>query len=209
MRKLIIILFFSSLFTISSHSDNIIDFQIEGMSVGDNLLNYFSKRDIDNNANLNKDFQPKNKNYKSVELFAKEFRKKIKLYESVAITLNKDNYTIEEIISAHYEKDLTKCTKKYMEMYNDINLSLKNVLKIDKFKKEFDQALLMITVWDYDSNKKDWIKYTGDPKIFEKTNLLENSIQLGLIHYKLPGQIKSKPSAYCQTGIQLTRKHIK
>jgi hypothetical protein len=209
MIKLIFIVFFCSLFMISSHSENISDLQIEGMSAGDNLLDYFSKKNIDNNSNLNKDFQPKNKNYKSVEFFAKEFRNKIKFNESVAITLNKDNYTIEEIISSDYNKDLTKCKKKYMEMYNDVNLLLKDVLKVDRFKKEFNQASLMITVWDYDSNKKDWEKYTGDPKMFEKTNLLENSIQLGLIHYKLPEQIKAKPSAYCQTGFQLTRKHIR
>lgn len=178
------------------------------MSVGDNLLDHFTKKNIDNDVNLNKDFQTKNKNYKFVEFFAKDFKNKIKLFDSVAINLNKDNYIIEEIVASYYNKDLTECKKKYMELYNDVNLLLKDLLKLDRFEKEFNELSTIITVWDYDTDKKDWEKLIANPKMFEKTNY-ENSIQLGLVHFKHPGKIKASPSAYCQTGFQLIRKHIR
>ena len=50
MKKLLILLF--SFFLLSSPSvfaDDISDFQIEGMSIGDSLLDYFSEDEIINN----------------------------------------------------------------------------------------------------------------------------------------------------------------
>ena len=57
MKKLLILLF--SIFLLSSPSvfaDDISDFEIEGMSIGDSLLDYMSQNEILEEIELNKDF---------------------------------------------------------------------------------------------------------------------------------------------------------
>ena len=47
-------------------ADNIRDFQIEGMSIGDSLLNYYSEKEI---KNQKKNFYPKSKKIYMIEFF--------------------------------------------------------------------------------------------------------------------------------------------
>ena len=46
MKKLLTIIILSLCFVTSSKADDIRDFQIEGMSVGDSLLNFYDKKTI-------------------------------------------------------------------------------------------------------------------------------------------------------------------
>ena len=46
MKKLLAIIILSLCFITPSQADDIRDFQIEGMSVGDSLLDYFSEKEI-------------------------------------------------------------------------------------------------------------------------------------------------------------------
>ena len=46
MKKLLAIVVLSLCFITPSQADDIRDFQIEGMSIGDSLLDYFSEKDI-------------------------------------------------------------------------------------------------------------------------------------------------------------------
>ena len=47
MKKLFVIIILSLLFITPSQTDDISDFQIEGVSVGDSALDYFSKKEIE------------------------------------------------------------------------------------------------------------------------------------------------------------------
>ena len=49
MNRLILILIFTLSFQPWTKADDIRDFQIEGMSIGDSLLDYFNEKDILNN----------------------------------------------------------------------------------------------------------------------------------------------------------------
>ena len=49
MKKLLGIMVLGLLLIIPSQADDIQDFQIEGMSVGDSLLDYFSEKEINDN----------------------------------------------------------------------------------------------------------------------------------------------------------------
>ena len=60
MKKLLTIIILSLCFITSSKADDIRDFQIEGMSVGDSLLEYFSKDFIEKN----KKFYPNSKKFR-------------------------------------------------------------------------------------------------------------------------------------------------
>ena len=49
MKKFLAIIILSTFITLPSKADNIKDFQIEGMSIGDSLLDYMSEEEILNN----------------------------------------------------------------------------------------------------------------------------------------------------------------
>ena len=69
MKKTLIILVL--LFSSSVFADDISDFEIEGMSVGDSLLDYFSEEEIINNTNYDSYSYKKNRIfiYLSFELY--------------------------------------------------------------------------------------------------------------------------------------------
>jgi len=62
MKRLLLILILTFIFQSLAKADDIRDFQIEGMSVGDNLLDYYTKDKIDRD----KSFLYKNKKYQAI-----------------------------------------------------------------------------------------------------------------------------------------------
>ena len=64
MKKILVILILIFSFQSWTKADDIRDFQIEGMSIGDSLLNHFSKSEIENN----KVFEVEQKNNKEVSV---------------------------------------------------------------------------------------------------------------------------------------------
>ena len=51
MKRLLLILILTLSFQTLSKADDIRDFEIEGMSIGDSLLDFFTEREIKNNLN--------------------------------------------------------------------------------------------------------------------------------------------------------------
>jgi len=80
-------------FQASSWADDISDFEIEGMSIGDSLLDYFSKKEIKDNTNT--DYYTNNK-YTSVEFFGLPA---FKIYDTVGFNYKTDDkkYIIDAI----------------------------------------------------------------------------------------------------------------
>ena len=60
MKKISLIIVLSLCFTFLSQADDIKDFQIEGISIGDSLLNYYDEKKI---KNMKKTFYPKSDKY--------------------------------------------------------------------------------------------------------------------------------------------------
>ena len=111
-------------------ADDIKDFQIEGMSIGDSLLNYFSEGEIKKNINSN---YYKNNKFTSTEFYDDKF----KTYESVEINfLTSDKeYTIEGISGAFLcGNDFSKCKNLEKKIKVDISNQFKN-LPINSYKK--------------------------------------------------------------------------
>jgi len=123
--KKILVLFLLLIISIhsSSEADDISDFQIEGMSVGDSLLDYMKKNEIKNNE-LNY-FSNKRKyyvigiinnltNYDQIEIYLKSNDKK---------------YEIKTIIGMIIIENLDTCLSKKKEIVNDIDELFLNVSK--------------------------------------------------------------------------------
>jgi len=105
MKKFLAVFILCLCFTTSSQADDIRDFQIEGMGVGDNLLNYFNKNQIDNILGT---YYPNSKKFKMISL-SSEFS--LQTYDNFYVSLNeeKNDYKIYEIKGTIYIKNEKDC----------------------------------------------------------------------------------------------------
>ena len=139
MKKLSTYLFLI-LFSFStlSFADDISDFQIEGMSVGDSLLDYFSKKEIQDNININ--YYANNK-YTSVEFFELP---SFEIYDSVELNYKTDDkkYIIVSVAGVLFcEKNIEKCNKKQKEIGLELSNMFENAKKdLQKSKHNADKS---------------------------------------------------------------------
>ena len=140
MKKLLTVLF--SLFFLISPSvfaDDISDFQIEGMSIGDSLLDYMTEDEILEEIEITKDYYLHlNEPYKYAEVY---FLKDLKTYSAIAFLVknnqtnkyisNKDEkYTILSIRGRiNYIEDFDGCLQKRNEISEVISKMFLNVTK--------------------------------------------------------------------------------
>ena len=127
MKKLstyLFLIFFS--FSAPSFADDIRDFQIEGMSIGDSLLDYFSEDEIKNN--IIKDYYKykSNKKFITVEFNELSFFKTYK--DGVQIDLkNEKKYEIYGL-SGHiwYKENIDDCYEKQNEIDKELSALFKD-----------------------------------------------------------------------------------
>ena len=109
MKKILLIVILSLWLTTQSQADDIKDFEIEGISIGDSLLDHTNKSYINDN---------------SAKWYNDEYHQLIlkvdyQTYQDVIVSYkSKDKkYIIESISGAiHYEKNIEKCYKKQNEL---------------------------------------------------------------------------------------------
>ena len=130
-------------------ADDISDFEIEGMSIGDSLLDYFSKKEIKDNTNIN--YYTNNK-YTSVEFFGLPA---FKIYDTVGFDYKTDDkkYIIDAIRGVLFcEKNIEKCNKKQKEIDLELSNMFENAQRVDdKGKHDADKSgkstLIHINFW--------------------------------------------------------------
>ena len=119
-------------------ADDIRDFQIEGMSVGDSLLNYFSKTTIKNSAQ--EDQFPNDKYY--IRSFWKV--ENFKQYELVNIyhLKNDTKYIIAGITGlVRYDNNISKCLKEKDIIEDQFDTEFESAEKASgQLKKSFDKT---------------------------------------------------------------------
>ena len=115
IKKLLLIFILSLSFQSWSSADDVEDFQIEGMSIGESLLNY-----MDENIIIEK-INSKSANYypnRSFVVFTYK-NKSFKTYDDLGIVIspNDKNYTIHSIEGTLYMND---CREKQLEVTNEL-----------------------------------------------------------------------------------------
>ena len=126
MKRLLLILILTLSFQTLVKADDIRDFEIEGMSIGDSALDYFTEKEIKDNIMSN---YYKNKKFTSVE-FAGD--KRFATYENVEFNfLTKDNNYIMESISGAIlcPKNLSRCKDLKEDIKSDISEQFKDLKK--------------------------------------------------------------------------------
>ena len=130
MNRLILIFILTFNFQSFTKADDIRDFQIEGMSIGDSLLNYFTKKEIRKSLV---------RNYKSDKYKTAEFLnlKSFKKYDSLNINfLKKDNKkTIYAIHGMKSYNNIENCLNDKSDISSEIE-DLFNNVSIDENDKK-------------------------------------------------------------------------
>ena len=132
MKNIIIIFFFLLSFQSLTKADDINDFEIEGMSIGDSLLDYFSKEEIKESlATYYKD-----KKHSTARTVSSKYEN----YDQIDISfISKDkNYKIIGISAAIYSDNIPEgCKKKSKEINNSIGETL------DKNKYTYEESSMV------------------------------------------------------------------
>ena len=137
MKRLLLILILTLSFQSWTKADEIRDFQIEGMSIGDSLLDFFNEDEILKNDG----------NYYSKKKFVTTVfnnHRKIKNYDWLQISYkrNDSKYTIYSIDGViEFKKNYKACLKKKDIVVNELStLFDKNNTIIDKGKHRADKS---------------------------------------------------------------------
>ena len=112
-------------FSAPSYADDIRDFQIEGVSIGDSLLDYFSEEKI--NANSRQDFYSEGKFVNVVIDHSQYFQ----VYDGVTFVHKKEDkgYKIYSITGyIDYDKNIDGCYKKLKELNYQLSEMFKDLL---------------------------------------------------------------------------------
>ena len=184
MKRLSLYLFLI-LFTLQTPSwaDDIRDFQIEGISIGDSALDHFTEEQIQKNK---KDYY-KDKTYTPVEMNQLSF---FKVYDAVDIQYktNDKNFKIRGISGAMlYKYNISDCYAKMDSVVNEISNLFKNKKFLnDKGKHVVDKSgkskydmnyfyfkngdYLTVVCYDYsaETNHVDHLSITLATKAFQK-----------------------------------------
>ena len=138
MKKLFIIIIIFISFQTLSKADDIRDFQIEGVSVGDSLLNYFSEDEIINKINSykNKGFIYGNDKKTFYTLTFKR-PERYEKYDGLQISLksNDEKYIIYALVGEIYHKDINNCYNIFDEVENTFDFLFKDSNKEEKLKR--------------------------------------------------------------------------
>ena len=134
MKKLLGIVVLCLLLINPSQADDIKEFQIEGMSIGDSLLDFFSRKKIKDEDKL---FHPSSKTFYSITLLDGE--REYEIYEAVSFSLKNDDksYKIYQLKgSMLFDNKLNECFKKKDEIVKEISNISKN-LKEKNYTNDF------------------------------------------------------------------------
>ena len=160
MKRLLLILILTLSFQLGTKADDIRDFQIEGMGIGDSIMDFVNRDEINNKMITN---------YPGSKKFSR-FYKQFSQYEHVQFHFktNDKNFIIQGIEGVNYCKNnLANCLKEQKIVVEDIKKSITNSELIDMGQQthkekdgsirsntynsyiEFDNGFLDITCTDW------------------------------------------------------------
>ena len=118
MKKLLGIVVLSLLFSLNAKADNISDFQIEGMSIGDSLLKFYSEKEI-------KKFivKKKKQGYIDKSFVRGRIKKNLKIYDEINFHIKKkdSNYIIENIAGLlAFDDKIDECNLEKDKIVNEL-----------------------------------------------------------------------------------------
>jgi len=154
MKKLLAILVLSLCFITSSQAGDINEFEIEGMSVGDSLLDYFNEEEI---KSFRRDDFPGSKKFYQLTIRSS----KLKIFDALTNGLksNDKNYIIYSLGGAlEFSNDIDGCLKKKDEIFSEIKELFSDVSKSISYTRKQDED----TTGESKFHSTDFNFYTGE-----------------------------------------------
>jgi len=150
MKRLLLIIIFTFSFQSLAKADDIRDFEIEGISVGDSLLDYFSLSEIKRFDDY--DDLPSNMKFRIATTTKKNFNK-MKMYDAMTFYYKpEDKNFIIYAIGGNLFCENNECKKLYKEIKNDF---LKNYKGKESILKHPDDksGKSIVTIYTIEINK--------------------------------------------------------
>jgi predicted MPP superfamily phosphohydrolase len=180
MTRIFLILIITLSFQSLTKADVISDFQIERMSIGDSLSDYFTKKEI----RVKRKERIKYPNSNKFTAITFDEHSKLKVYDSVQINVKtKDKkYIIYSISGINYfDNNISKCKEQMKLISNELIKIFPNASNINQTKKhEYDksgESLIHQSIFDMDSGAEARVEcYDWSKKMFKKHNLEDQLI---------------------------------
>ena len=173
MKKLLGILVLGLFLITPSWADDIRDFQIEGMSIGDSLLDYFNEKEIQ--ENIFEDY-PGSDQYKR---FFSWRHKSFEIYEGVQVNFKKNDkkYIIKSLTGEikYPNGNIDDCYKLMSNIKNEIselfpNIKKKSFKNVSKRIDPSGASTMSSTQWRFPSGDGIQVSCSDYSKEFEKKN---------------------------------------
>ena len=199
MRKLLLILILILSFQTFSNADNINELEIEGMSVGESLLDHFSKKEIKLFMKSPNSFTYKDNRYiaisthASYELFSNPtkddpYADTRDNYEYVGVIIDPSDkkYIIHEISAyINFPNDFEGCKKQKDEIVSSISSSFSNVeVETETSPHQYDKSGESISydTWFYFKNGYVAAHCEKWSKKIKKKNVWEDKLKVRIIN---------------------------
>jgi len=131
MNKILLILILTLCFHPWTKADDIRDFEIEGISIGDSLLDFVSKSDI----KKNKDFKHPDKKYFQY-LYLDKKDSKYDFFQFAVMDRDKD-YIIKNVgVGIYFKDNIKDCLRQMDVVIKDVSNSFPNLKKTKKSKRK-------------------------------------------------------------------------
>ena len=175
MKRLLLILILTFSFQSWTKADDIRDFEIEGMSIGDSLLDYFTKKKI----RIKRKYRIKYPNSKKFTAITFDEDPKLKVYDSIQanVKTNDKKYIIYSISGiSYFDNNISKCKEQMKLISKELIKIFPNASNINKTKKhEYDKSgksLIHQSIFDMDSGAEARVEcYDWSKKMSRKHNL--------------------------------------
>ena len=175
MTRIFLILIITLSFQSLTKADVISDFQIERMSIGDSLSDYFTKKEI----RIKRKYRIKYPNSNKFTAITFDKHPKLKIYDSVQINVKtKDKKYIIYSISgiSYFDNNISKCKEQMKLISNELIKIFPNASNINQTKKhEYDksgESLIHQSIFDMDSGAEARVEcYDWSKKMSRKHNL--------------------------------------
>ncbi|MBT4435564.1 hypothetical protein HOD02_04540 [bacterium] len=180
MTRIFLILIITLSFQSLTKADVISDFQIERMSIGDSLSDYFTKKEI----RVKRKERIKYPNSNKFTAITFDEHPKLKVYDSVQINVKtKDKKYIIYSISgiSYFDNNISKCKEQMKLISNELIEIFSNASNINQTKKhEYDksgESLIYQSIFDMDNGAEARVEcYDWSKKMFKKHNLEDQLI---------------------------------
>ena len=139
IKTFVVLIFIISSLQSLTKADDIKDYEIEGLSIGDSLLNHFNFNEIKNFQNY--DDLPSDMSFRIIEIFSNEM--KMELYDSVQIYYkpNDKSFKIHGVNGGLFCDTKKKCINQYDEIKEDISKLFGDGLESENFNgKHMDDS---------------------------------------------------------------------